>query len=320
MSLRPQAHDIITFWLFNTMVRSRLHDGINPWKEAVILGFVTMQGEKMSKSKGNVIEPQEVIAKYGADALRYWASSSKFGDDLDYHEKDVRTGDKFVTKLWNAANFANLNLQGYTTGTATHATDKWILHKLRNTIQAAEESFDAYDYAHAKAALEKFFWQDFCDNYLELIKVRMYEPKDPQDKQSAQAALSTCLSALLRLWAPFTPFITEELYQTLLKEKEGYASVHIAPWPVVKIKEDKKIEVAGELAVEILAAARKKKSEAKLSMKAPIKKITVFAPKNDHWNLSQEIQPFLADLKAATSAETIQFEDATAEKRIEVEM
>ena len=113
MSLRPQAHEIITFWLFNTVVKSRLHFKKNPWKDVAISGFVTLGGEKMSKSKGNVIRPQDVLGLYGADALRFWAAGSKLGEDMDYQEKDLVTGKKFITKLWNATKFIFMNLEGF---------------------------------------------------------------------------------------------------------------------------------------------------------------------------------------------------------------
>ncbi|MDO8660387.1 MAG: class I tRNA ligase family protein, partial [Candidatus Woesearchaeota archaeon] len=205
----------------------------------VISGFVTMNGEKMGKSKGNVIDPKEVMEKYGADALRYWASSSKFGDDLDYQEKEVRTGDKFVTKLWNATKFATQHLKEFSSQNPAkdivEATDKWIIAKLNNSIKEATEHFEEYDYAHAKSALEKFFWQDYCDNYVELAKIRLYEPKTPQQRTSAQATLLVCTRALLTLFAPFTPFITEHIYQenkTLFAEKIN--CVHLTRWPTEK--------------------------------------------------------------------------------------
>lgn len=300
MSLRPQAHDIITFWLFNTLVRSQMHYGKNPWKEVVISGFVTLGGEKMSKSKGNIIEPQKVIEKYSADGIRYWAGSSKFGEDMDYQEKDVKTGEKFVMKLWNASRFAGMHLQDYTPGKVTQQTDRWVLAKLAKAIKAATDSFDKYDYAHAKAAIEKFFWQEFCDNYLELVKGRLYEPKKPDEKTSAQTTIYTCLYSLLRLFAPFTPFITEEIYQSMFKQ-EGHKSIHIAGWPEPP-ERDEQAELAGDVAVEVLAAVRKKKSEAKQSMKAPVKRLVIQA--------DADLKGILEDLKATANAETIELGEA----------
>ncbi len=326
MSLRPQAHDIITFWLFNTLVRSRLHNGVNPWKEIVISGYVTMSGEKMGKSKGNVVDPQEVVTKYSADAVRYWASSSKFGDDLDYQEKEVRTGDKFVTKLWNATKFAGTHLADYNCTVSnkeilkdiTESTDTWIVAKLNNAIIDATEHFDKYDYAHAKSALEKFFWQEYCDNYLELAKIRLYEPKTPQQRTSAQATLFICTRALLTLFAPFTPFITEHIYQankTLFQDTEKDSSVHTTVWPAPIGSNDARtaaIEKAGDIIVSVLSAVRKKKSEAKLSMKAPVQKIVIELTAIEA-KVEESVKEMVVDLKATTAAQEIVFGKAEEE-------
>ncbi len=306
MSLRPQAHEIISFWLFNTLVKSQLHYGKNPWKDVVLSGYVTdPHGEKMSKSKGNIIEPQTVLAKYSADALRYWAGGSKLGEDISYQEKELVTGDKFVTKLWNAAKFTNLNLQGYDYGgTSTETTDLWIHTRLAKTIKEATEAFDKYEYHQAKTAIEAFFWKDFCDNYLELIKSRIYEPKTEQHKKSAQHALYTCLSAIVRLMAPFTPFITEEVYHLYLKEHEKCPSVHMTKWPEMPAINEK-AEQAGNIAVAVLSAVRKKKSEMKTSMKTPVKRLVI--------ETKIDISGVLDDLKATTATEKIEIGKATEE-------
>lgn len=306
MSLRPQGHDIINFWLFYTLVKSHLLHNANPWENVTINGWVLdPKGQKMSKSKGNVVAPQDVVEKYSADALRYWAGGSKLGDDLPYQEKDLKTGDKFVTKLWNASKFATMNLEGYDyTGNATKQIDNWALTRLSKTITEATAFMDNYEYARAKLTIEQFFWSDFCDNYLELIKNRIYDPKTPEEKKSAQYTLSTCLSAIIRLMAPFTPFITEELYHKYLKEREQAKSVHLLPWPDAP-KQDDQAEQAGNTAVEILAAVRKKKSEHKISMKAPVKKLIIES--------DTDLTGILDDLKATTNTETIETGTGTEE-------
>jgi len=269
MSLRPQAHDIISFWLFNTLVKSQLHHNQNPWKDVAISGFVTLSGQKMSKSKGNVVRPQDVLQTYGADALRYWASGSKLGEDMDYQEKDLKTGQKFVNKLWNAAKFTGMHIKE---GTPTTTIDIWILTKLAKTIREATEAMDNYEYSKAKFILEHFFW-NFCDNYLELIKMRLYNENESKEKESAGATLSIVFNALLRLWAPITPFITEELYQNMFKKEQ--TSIHNTEWPKAPAYADKEKESAGDIISEVLSAVRKKKSENKLSMKAPIKELVI---------------------------------------------
>ncbi len=313
MSLRPQAHEIISFWLFNTLVKSQLHYNKNPWKDVTLSGYVTdPRGEKMSKSKGNVVEPQKVLEKYSADALRYWAGGSKLGEDLAYQEKELVAGDKFVTKLWNAAKFTNMHLTGYDyKGVSTETLDLWIHTRLAKTIREATTAFDAYEYFRAKQTIEAFFWKDFCDNYLELIKSRMYEPKNPEHKKSAQHALYTCLSAIVRLMSPFTPFITEEVYHLYLKEKEGHKSVHLSKWPEMPALNEQ-AELAGNAAVAILAAIRKKKSEMKLSMKAPVKRLVI--------DTKIDISGVLDDLKAATAAEKIEIGKATEEITPEIKI
>ncbi|MBU0535901.1 MAG: valine--tRNA ligase, partial [Nanoarchaeota archaeon] len=177
MDLRPQAHDIITFWLFNTLVKSQMHNNKNPWKDVMISGWaLDPHGKKMSKSKGNVVEPQEVISKFGADCLRFWAAGSKLGEDLPFMEKDLVTGKKMITKLWNASKFAITLLGEYTPEEPKKlkTIDLWLLTKLNKIINQATESFDKYEYSKTKLESEKFFWQVLCDNYLEIIKDRLY--------------------------------------------------------------------------------------------------------------------------------------------------
>lgn len=306
MSLRPQAHEIISFWLFNTVVKSRLHFDKNPWKDVALSGYVTDPlGEKMSKSKGNDIAPEAVLQKYSADALRYWAGGSKLGEDIAYQEKELISGDKFVTKLWNAVKFIDLHLQGYDgKGKVTETIDKWILARLAKAVEEATAAFDNYEYSKAKTAIESFFWRDLCDNYLELIKLRMYEPKTKEQKSSAQGALSVCFPAVVIMMAPFTPFITEEVYQLYLKDKLGKKSVHHTLWPSPP-KVDTLAEEAGEIAVAVLAAVRKAKSEAKLSMKAPVKRLVIDA--------KTDLTGVLSDLKATTCAEKIELGKAKDE-------
>ena len=168
MNLRPQAHDIITFWLFNTVFKSNIHFGVNPFSDVIVSGFVTLEGEKMSKSKGNVIEPREVLETYGADCLRYWASSSKLGEDLNYQEKDLITGKRFITKLWNASRFVFMNLGDYKKIKIKklERTDKIFLSRLNEVIERSTKNFLNYEYSRAKNDADAFFWKDFCDNYL----------------------------------------------------------------------------------------------------------------------------------------------------------
>ena len=143
MSLRPQAHDIITFWLFNTVVKSQLHNKKNPWKDIMISGWaLDPHGKKMSKSKGNIVDPREMIERYSVDALRFWAAGSSLGEDLPFQEKDLVTGQKFVTKLWNASKFAIMHLKDFENKKPKlEVVDKWILSKLSRIIKDSTDSF-----------------------------------------------------------------------------------------------------------------------------------------------------------------------------------
>ncbi len=283
MSMRPQAHDIINFWLFYTMVRSYLHFKSIPFKEIIVSGFLLdPKGEKMSKSKGNVIEPETVINQYGADALRCWASQASLGDDLKFNEEEIKNGKRLVTKLWNAFKFCTLHLGNYSMESADtkllQDEDKWILNKFSLMTKEYYKEMDEYEYSKAKDSLDKFFWSDFCDNYLEIIKARVYENKD----KGVQYALYYLLLNLLKLYSPIIPFITEEIYQEFFKNKEQIESIHLLILPENKElfsfpKEGKDFENA----IQAIEQIRKYKSEQKISVKAEIESITIETKERD---------------------------------------
>ncbi len=296
MSLRPQAHEIISFWLFNTVVKSNLHFKKNPWKDVVISGIVTLKGEKMSKSKGNAIQPQDVIKNYGADAMRYWAASSKLGEDFDYQEKDVVTGKKFVTKLMNATKFVFMNLKDYKPkNPKLIGTDRIFLVMLNELIAKCTDAFEKYEYSKAKTEADSFFWNALCDNYLEIIKHRVYNGTK-QEKESAFYTLYTSLLTILKLMAPFIPFIAEEIYQEYFRSNEKEKSIHISQWPekmnIEKKKGDAEIY---NLLLGIISKVRQEKSLAKKSMNS---KITLTIAKED----KSKIKELIDDLKAVTNA------------------
>jgi len=306
MSLRPQAHDIITFWLFNTVVKSTLHEGSVPWHNIMISGWaLDPHGKKMSKSKGNVIAPQEMIKKYSADALRFWAAGSKLGDDMPFQEKDLVTGQKFITKLWNAAKFANIHLSEYTPKKPAklELADRWILSKLATIISESTETLGQYEYAKTKMEVEKFFWHTICDNYLEVVKDRLYNPdkRGQEAKESAQYALHVSLLGVLKMMAPIMPYITEELYQLYFRQHGKAKSIHLSEWPAPGMKDDE-AEKAGDFFVEVLEKVRKAKSERKLSLKATVKSLEIKGAITER--LFSDMKE---DLMAATGAEKITF-------------
>ncbi len=298
MELRPQGQDIITFWLFNTIIKSHLHFNKTPWKNAMISGFVTLKGEKMAKSKGNIVRPQEVMEKYGADAIRYWATSTKLGEDIEYQEQEVIAGNKFTTKILNATNFIFANLKYQKSVKPLIETDKLFLQQLNKTINKTTQHFENYDYTQARLEIDKFFWKTFADNYIEIVKNRIYNGND-KEKSSAHYALYLALLSIIKMMAPITPFITEEIYQTHFKHHEKTASIHKTHWPTKhKIKENKDDEKIWDRLIGIIYQVRQAKSEAKKSMKA---EIVLTLTKEDHQTLSK----VMPDIKSVCTAKEI---------------
>src|SRR3989344_1769417 len=298
LSLRPQAHNIITFWLFNTVLKSNLHYNKNPFEHVAVSGFVTLEGEKMSKSKGNIIEPQDIIQRYGADAIRFWAGGSKLGEDIDYQEKDIITGKKFVTKIWNATKFVFINLNKQEKPKKLEEVDRLLLTRLNKIIKEATESFESYEYSRCKNETVNFFWHDFCDNYMEIVKNRVYQGTK-EEKESAQYVLYNSLLNIIKLMAPFIPFITEEIYQIYFKNEENRKSIHLSSWPEeFKVKENKNDEEVWNLFTEILGNIRMSKSKAQKSMKAEVI-LTLEKEKQE------KIKDLLDDLKSVMSIQKI---------------
>lgn len=291
--LRPQAHEIIRTWAFYTVVKSYLHADSIPWQNLMISGWcLAADKTKMSKSKGNVITPVELIEDKGTDAVRYWASTSRLGADTAFSEDLLKIGRKLVTKLWNASKFAALQLdklEGTPTtaagdaqnGKITHALDLWILTRLHRAIARATAEFDNYEYCNARGAAEDFFWNDFCDNYLELVKARAYGGGREGDeaealKKAQQSALYTlyhCLNGVLKLFAPIVPHITEELFSYIFEaEYAAKSSIHArGMWPdAADYPCEAEPERTGIATVAVLNALRKAKSEKGVSIKYPL--------------------------------------------------
>jgi valyl-tRNA synthetase len=281
MSLRPQAHDIISFWLFNTVVKAYFHAKSIPWKHVMISGWaLDKHGKKMSKSKGNVIDPLDMLNKYSSDALRFWSSSSKLGEDLWFSEREFVAGNRTIIKLWNAARFVLPHIEDYNLKRPKQfaASDSWILSKLNKLIKTSTEAYEQHDYVRVRLDTEKFFWQDLCDNYLEIVKDRLYNPQNysKEDVDSAKCTLYEVLLSVLKLFAPILPHITEEIYQTYFSKKENKKSIHVSDWP--KCDEtliNEEAEKTGELLLSLLSSIRKYKAEHKLSMKEEIKEVVI---------------------------------------------
>jgi len=280
MDVRPQAHEIIRTWLFSTVVRSDLEHDSLPWADAAISGWVLdPDRKKMSKSKGNALTPIGLLDQHGADAVRYWAASGRPGVDTAFDEGQMKVGRRLAIKVLNASKFVLSRLSDRPAtadedeGGVTAPLDQAMLVGLAALIEEATIAFEGYDYARALERTESFFW-GFCDDYLELVKGRAYGNQGDEGAASANRALTLALSSLLRLFAPFLPFVTEEVWSWW---QDG--TVHRAAWPVPS-------ELRGpagpdadplvlEVAAVVLGEVRKAKTIAKASMRAEVLRAVV---------------------------------------------
>jgi valyl-tRNA synthetase len=267
MDLRPQAHDIIRTWLFSTVVRSHFEHGCVPWSNAALSGWILdPDRKKMSKSKGNVVTPIDLLEEHGSDGVRYWAASGRPGTDTAFDAKEMKVGRRLAIKLLNASKFA-LSFGDAPPSAVSEPLDRALLASLAELVADATTAFDGFDYARALERTEAFFWS-FCDDYLELVKGRAYGEPGTAGPESARATLGVALSVLQRLFAPFLPFACEEVWSWWM---EG--SVHTSPWPSAAWVRD----LAGDgdpgvlaVAADVLGELRRAKSEAKASMRAGI--------------------------------------------------
>ena len=306
--LRSQSHEIIRTWAFYTILKAHYHANSLPWKNIMISGWCLADDKKkMSKSKGNVITPHSILETYGADVVRYWAANSRLGVDTVYSENIFRIGKRLVTKLWNASKFVSMFMEKHQTvsiNSISETMDKWILSKLYKVIDRATNNLLQFEYCEALGAIEEFFWKDFCDNYLELVKKRAYgNTASSEANLSAKQSLAYVLNVILRLFAPFLPYITEEIYHQLY----SYNSVHNqSNWPSKEeLIYDKHSEEMGDNSVQILNLVRKIKADNNVSVKHLIKRLTIKANIRED-RLNQSTQD---DLQTVCNAEVIQWSE-----------
>ena len=312
-SIRVQAFEIIRTWLFYTVAKSHFHTDSLPWDDVMISGWgLDNKGRKMSKRLGNFVDPMTVIDKYSADALRYWSAGVTLGNDLRYNESDVADGKRLMTKLWNASRFVSTYLfdeQGnclpLTPGKPT-LPDRWIVSRMNSVVKDATRYLDKYEYSHALDLTERFFFAEFCDNYLEIIKERFWKPEkfQPEQVEAARYTLHLVLETVLKLFAPFIPYITEELYQIILRPMDGPSSIHISSWPEFDESiNDENAEESGKLLVALLTHIRRWKTSQKVHANFPLKELVVTADDESR----EKIDPLAEDLRAAARAETLSF-------------
>ena len=298
MDLRPQAHDIIRTWLFSSVYRAHVEHNSLPWWNAAISGWILdPDRKKMSKSKGNVVTPLGLLEEHGSDGVRYWAASGRPGTDTAFDTGQMRVGRRLAIKLLNASKFALSSSEPQ--GAIAAPVDRAMIRNLASLVSEVTDAFEGYDYARVLQRTESFFWR-FCDDYLELVKGRRYGEQGAEGAGSANAALTAALDVMLRLFAPFLPFVTEEVWSWW---REG--SIHQASWPtpdelLSRLGDNSAAtrqadEQAYQWATEVLFEVRKQRSEAKQPLKVPITKVIVKAPAE-----AVGLMPIVeADLRAA---------------------
>jgi valyl-tRNA synthetase len=311
MDLRPQGHDIIRTWLFTTVLRAHLEHDSLPWTNVALSGWILdPERKKMSKSKGNVVTPMALLEEHGSDGVRYWAASARPGTDTAFdpaNTAQMKVGRRLAIKILNAARFALL--QAEPRGPITEPLDRGMLTALARLVDESTEQLEAYDYARVLERTESFFWA-FCDDYLELVKARRYGDFGSEAAASANSAMLVALSALMRLFAPYLPFVTEEVWSWW---RPG--SVHRAVWPtaaevVASIGgPDASALVVREATQSALAEVRRLKSLLKKPTKAVIARAllpSAFAG----------LQPAARDFQAATHMRELTFAEV-AEAQLE---
>lgn len=310
MSLRPQAHDIITLWAFNTIVKAHFHENSIPWKNIMISGWaLDPKGKKMSKSLGNVIEPMDIIEKYSTDCLRFWAGMVTLGEDVPVMEKDFVRAKKFLTKYWNIASFVQQSTQGFDhrkfneEKLKLHATDKWILSQANKVIKDSSESLESFEYSKALNSTTSFLWLEFADYYIEEVKYRLSGKQE--SKESAQYCLQKIFLSISKILAIFLPHITEETMQSKFKHFLETKSIHLEKWPKCEEQHiSEEYSEKGRKANEIISEIRKSKTVNKKPLNHPI---TVLLEKEK----MEELKEFLEDIKQTVKATEIVPSDKT---------
>jgi len=304
LDLRPQAHDIIRTWLFSSILRAHLEHNSLPWHHAAISGWVLdPDRKKMSKSKGNVVTPLGRLQEYGSDGVRYWAARGGPGVDTAFDVGQMKIGRRLAIKLLNASKFALAG--GMATGSVTHPLDRGMLTELATLVDEATASLEEYEYSRVLDRTEAFFWS-FCDNYLELVKSRRYGDQGEPAAQSANRAMQVAIAVIVRLFAPYLPFVTEEVWSWW-----HTGSIHRTAWPSSRdlaelAPPDPAAAACLTTAVSVLGEIRRAKSEAK----RPLKAVVARADVRDTPDRLKRLEPARADLLAAANVQSLVLEPA----------
>lgn len=318
MSMRSHAHEIIRTWTFYSIVKSLYHMDMVPWKDLMISGFVlAKRGEKISKSKGNAkMSPNELLDTYGADLIRYWTASNKLGTDTWFDEEAINNSKRFLNKLWNSAKFVDMHINNVDINQECEFTpiDKWIISKCRSVFEKYKKQMDNYEIGLARVEIDNFFWKDFCDNYLEIVKDRLYNENNKYGKGqfASQKTLSIVFLEILKMYSPFVPHITEYIYQNIYINIEKNDTLSCSIFK--DLPHDEECLLFGEMIKKIVFEVRKFKSDRNLSMKEPIDNIKLFTSIEN----MKLLKSALGDILSCTKANDIDVELCQDETRVEI--
>jgi valyl-tRNA synthetase len=297
VSLRPQGVEIVRTWAFYTIFRSGVAlTNIPPFQTILLNGNVLApDGKKMSNSLGNIISPSELLKDYPTDAIRQWAAlSGAMAKDRPFSFEDIKFAKSFLTKVWNAARFVESVGKNKTENPKLTTIDKWIIGRLSSTIKGCSENMESFEYHQAMKKLHDFFWHDFCDNYLEYVKHRVYG--ENPTKEGAVYALNKVLSESMKLLAPITPHISEEVYRELY----GKESIHRQRWPDAGEEYKEEVEKVAVLN-EIVSQLRQHKSRNKMPQNAELEIVRLSLPQE----MGRELLEELANISKIKKVETI---------------
>jgi len=282
--VHPSGYDIIRTWAYYLMVRSLALFDEKPYKSVLINGMVLgTDGRKMSKSLGNFVATPDVFQKYGADAPRQWATGGgATGSDIPFRWEDVEYAWRFLRKLWNAARFASMHLQDYDPEEKgeLNLMDCWLLSKMERVTQKVTAALENCQFNVATDEIRKFTWHSFCDQYIEAVKHRLYQPETygKEKRAAAQYTLYTAIYRILQLLAPISPHIAEEIYQIMYADDKKHESIHVSPWPTIQEELiDETTEKKGDLIVAVMGEIRRDKAENQKPLNVPIQKLTLYS-------------------------------------------
>lgn len=318
MGMRPQAHDIIRTWAFYTIVKSWMHDKRVPWKEIVISGHVLSEkNEKISKSKGNVpTEPEKLLQLYAPDAVRFWTAAGTLGQDTAFSPDQIKIGQKLMTKLWNAFKFIKMNSEEYVHDADNkpelNSINQWIIDQYNTCLKSYTGYFKKHEFSLALQSAETFFWKDFCDNYIEIIKGQFFNA-DAYSEEEKRATLWTLYQTgfrILQLYAPIMPHITDFLYQAIYKDQLKVDSLHISQLPEVEKASGSSNMPA---ILTLISEVRKLKSDNQLSLKTEIESIVISCEDKSNQQAIEAVQNYVLNI---TKAKTLSFTNEPTETSI----